>query len=156
MASASVRVPILPIYMVRIIIVLPAKLNDEVMPVDKPTVPNADISSNKRLIKLLPGSVIASTNVEMKIREIENKAIEKALLIVSLEIVCLTISTLFLPFIVLIAERKITEKVVVFIPPPVDPGEAPTNIRNIIKISTGSPRCVKSTVLKPAVRQVTD
>lgn len=126
------------------------------MPVDKPTVPKADISSNKRFTKLLPGSVIERKNVEIKIREIENKAIEKAFLIVSLEMVCLTISTLFRPFIVLIAERKITEKVVVFIPPPVDPGEAPINIRNIIKISTGNPRLVKSTVLNPAVRQLTD
>jgi hypothetical protein len=33
-----------------------------------------------------------------------------------------------------------TEKVVVLIPPPVDPGEAPTNMRNIMKIRIGWPR----------------
>ena len=156
MAKANVSVPIRPMYMVSMIIDLPARLNEEVMPVDKPTVPNADISSNNKLRKLLSGSVIERINVEIKISEIENNAIEYALLIVSLEMVCFTISTFFRPLIVLIAERRITEKVVVFIPPPVEPGEAPTNIRNIIRMSTGWPKCVKSTVLKPAVRHVTD
>ena len=117
--------------------VLPAKLKEDVIPVDKPTVPNADISSNRRLIKLLSGSVIDNINVEMKISEIENNAIENALLMVSPEIVCFTISTFFRPLIVLKAERSITEKVVVFIPPPVEPGDAPMNIRNIMKIRTG-------------------
>ena len=74
-ARASVSVPILPMYMVRMIIVFPAKLKEDVIPVDKPTVPNADISSNKRLIKLLSGSVIDNINVEIKISEIENNAI---------------------------------------------------------------------------------
>jgi hypothetical protein len=143
-------------YMVRMIIVFPAKLKEDVIPVDKPTVPNADISSNKRLIKLLSGSVIDNINVEIKISEIENNAIEKALLMVSPEIVCFTISTFFRPLIVLKAERSITEKVVVLIPPPVEPGDAPMNIRNIMKIRTGWPRWVKSTELNPAVRQVTD
>ena len=129
--------PILPMYMVRMIIVFPAKLKEDVIPVDKPTVPNADISSNKRLIKLLSGSVIDNINVEIKISEIENNAIEKALLMGSPEIVCFTISTFFRPLIVLKAERSITEKVVVFIPPPVEPGDAPMNIRNIMKIRTG-------------------
>ena len=134
----------------------PAKLNVEVIPVERPTVPNADISSKSRARKLLSGSVIESTNVEIKISEMENKAIEYALLIVSLEMVCLTISTFLRPLMVLMAERRITENVVVFIPPPVEPGDAPINMRNIIKISTGWPRCVKSTELNPAVRQVTD
>jgi hypothetical protein len=130
-------VPIRPIYIDSIIILLPAKLNDEVMPTDKPTVPKAEISSNNKLRKFLSGSVIASINVEINMSEIENIAIEKALLIVSFEIECLTISTFFRPLIVLIAERRITEKVVVLIPPPVDPGDAPINIRNIIKIKVG-------------------
>ena len=146
-ASANVSVPILPIYMVKIIIDLPAKLSEEVIPVDNPTVPNAEISSKSRLRKLLFVSVIDNAKVEININEIENSAIENALLMVSFEIVCLTISTFFRPLIVLIAERRITEKVVVLIPPPVEPGDAPTNIRNIMKISTGCPRWVKSTVL---------
>jgi len=76
MANAKVSVPILPMYMVKIMIDFPAKLKVEVMPVDKPTVPKADISSNNKLKKLLSGSVIDSTKVEIKISEMENKAIE--------------------------------------------------------------------------------
>ena len=63
MASASVSVPILPIYMVRIIIDFPAKLKDDVIPVDNPTVPKAEISSKINCRKLLSGSVTESTNV---------------------------------------------------------------------------------------------
>jgi hypothetical protein len=76
MASANVRVPILPIYIVRIIIDLPAKLREDVIPVDNPTVPKADISSKSKLRKLFSGSVMESIKVEMNIREIENKAME--------------------------------------------------------------------------------
>ena len=76
MASAKVRVPILPIYIDRIIIDLPAKLNEEVIPADNPTVPKADISSKSKPRKLLSGSVIDNAKVEIKIKEIENKAIE--------------------------------------------------------------------------------
>jgi hypothetical protein len=142
--------------MVKMIIDLPAKLREEVIPVDNPTVPKAEISSKRRPRKLLSGSVTDKAKVEINLSEIEKRAIEYALLIVSPEIVCLTISTFFLPFIVLMADRRITEKVVVLIPPPVDPGEAPTNIRNIMKIRIGCPKRVKSTVLYPAVRHVTD
>lgn len=62
--------------MVRIIMLFPAKLSEEVIPVDKPTVPNADISSKSNPRKLLSGSVIESIKVEINISEIENSAIE--------------------------------------------------------------------------------
>ena len=75
-ARARVKVPIRPMYMVKIIIVLPATLSDEVIPVERPTVPNALISSNSKLIKFLSGSVIERIKVEIKIREIEKRAIE--------------------------------------------------------------------------------
>ena len=148
--------PILPIYIERIIMLFPASDKDDVIPVDKPTVPNAEISSKSKSTRFLSGSVTDRKNVEIKIREIEKRAIEYALLIVLFEMVCLTISTFCFPFIVLIAERSNTENVVVLIPPPVDPGDAPMNIRNIIKNITGCPKLLKSTVLNPAVRQVTD
>ena len=44
----------------------------------------------------------------------------------------------------------------VFIPPPVDPGEAPINIKKINIKSIGVPIIEKSTVLKPAVLAVID
>lgn len=73
---ARVRVPILPIYIERMMMLLPANDNEDVIPTDKPTVAKADISSKSKLRKLFSGSVIDSINVDINIREIENKAIE--------------------------------------------------------------------------------
>ena len=57
---------------------------------------------------------------------------------------------------VAMAVLKMTEKVVVFIPPPVEPGEAPMNIKNRNDINTGCEREAISTVLNPAVLLVID
>ena len=46
--------------------------------------------------------------------------------------------------------------VVVFIPPPQEPGEAPTYIKNIINARVALLRVAMSMVLNPAVRQVMD
>ena len=43
----------------------------------------------------------------------------------------------------------------VLIPPPVDPGDAPINIRKIRRKTVGAAKVVISWVLKPAVRAVT-
>jgi hypothetical protein len=48
------------------------------------------------------------------------------------------------------------KKVVVFNPPPVEPGDAPTNIRNIELNIEESLKAALSMVLKPAVLVVTD
>jgi hypothetical protein len=48
-----------------------------------------------------------------------------------------------------------TPAVVVLIPPPVDPGEAPIHINKRYIITVGKLIAVKSTLLKPAVRGVT-
>jgi hypothetical protein len=55
---------------------LPVSDNEEVMPVDKPTVPKADISSKSRLTRSMSGSDTERKKVEMKISEIEKRAIE--------------------------------------------------------------------------------
>ena len=47
-------------------------------------------------------------------------------------------------------------KLDVLIPPPVDPGEAPMNIRIIISRMVGLAKAAMSTVLNPQVRGVTD
>ena len=59
--------------------------------------------------------------------------------------------------------RKVTriltqsiQKVVVLIPPAVEPVEPPTNIRQVITKIPGSVICAKSAVLKPAVLADTD
>ncbi len=54
------------------------------------------------------------------------------------------------------APAKSTPSVQVFMPPPVEPGEAPINIRIMRKKSVGLARFCIGTVLKPAVRAVTD
>ena len=71
-------------------------------------------------------------------------------------IVRLKTSTCFSPLIVAKADLTKTAKVVTFIPPPVDPEPAPININKIKNMRIGVPSSVKSTVLKPAVRVVTD
>ena len=71
-----------------------------------------------------------------------------------MEIVLLLISILFCPLIVFIAEYIINVNVDVLIPPPVDPGEAPINIKNMKIMSIGVPIVEKLTVLKPAVLAV--
>ena len=55
---------------------LPAKDNEDVIPVDKPTVANAEISSNNSPTRSLSGSVMDRKKVEIKIRETEKSAIE--------------------------------------------------------------------------------
>ena len=49
-----------------------------------------------------------------------------------------------------------TEKVVVFIPPPVEPGEAPININKTVNKTEAELYKPISIVLKPAVLAVTD
>ena len=49
-----------------------------------------------------------------------------------------------------------TINVEVLIPPPVDPGEAPMNIKNIIIKTVGKDKNLVDIVLKPAVRAVID
>ena len=51
-------------------------------------------------------------------------------------------------------KANITPTVLVFTPPPVEPGEAPINMRNIKRNTEAEPRELKLTVLNPAVRGV--
>jgi hypothetical protein len=60
-----------------------------------------------------------------------------------------------LPLIILIAFKIAIANVLVFIPPPVDTGEAPIHIRNVIIITEGIARADILKLLKPAVRGVT-
>ena len=54
------------------------------------------------------------------------------------------------------AAASSTASVVVFMPPAVEPGEPPTSMQTIIIAWPGSLTRPRSTVLKPAVRSVTD
>jgi hypothetical protein len=153
---AKLSVPILPTNMERVMVTLPASDNAEVIPVDNPTVPMAENSSNISDSNFLSGSVIVRKKVEIKIKDKENKAIENARSIVLIEIVLLYITTWDSPLMVAKADLRITAKVVVFIPPPVEPGDAPTYIRKIKNTSTGTESALISTELNPAVRVETE
>ena len=52
-AKAMVNVPILPTNIEMIMVILPATESDEVIPVDIPTVENADTTSKTKSVKLL-------------------------------------------------------------------------------------------------------
>ena len=85
-----------------------------------------------------------------------NRKMVNALFNISFEIKCFRNSKFLLPVMVDVAESINKVKVEVFIPPPVEPGEAPTNIKKIKNNSMGWPIIAKSTVLKPAVLAVVD
>ena len=64
--DSRVKAPILPVYITRIMTSLPATDSPGVIPVDSPTVPNAEITSNKSWIKVQSGSRIHIRNVAMQ------------------------------------------------------------------------------------------
>jgi CheY-like chemotaxis protein len=79
-----------------------------------------------------------------------------ALRTASSDILLLKHCTSFLRLNTVIAESNRTAKVVVFIPPAVEPGEPPISIRITIMAVPDSSIAARSVVLKPAVRVVTD
>jgi hypothetical protein len=81
---------------------------------------------------------------------------ETVLLTVSRGIVLVKMLTSSLPLSLFQSMRKRRAVLVVFIPPPAEPGEAPMNMRIIIKRMVSLVSCPISTVLKPAVLGVID
>src|SRR5690606_35683978 len=87
------------------------------------------------------------------INEIHKMA--KALEVDSLEILLPKSCILDFPLAIAKMFNVANAKVLVFIPPPVDAGEAPIHIKKIINNKVGTVNSVKSNVLKPAVLGVT-
>ena len=94
---------------------------------DNPTVPKADTSSNPNSITLISSSQINKNNTTATYI-IDIKTITIALLYIFQLILLLLYSRCSLFFIVVTIPKSINPAVVVFIPPPVEPGEAPINI----------------------------
>jgi hypothetical protein len=149
-------VPTLPINIEAMITILPIVDNWGVTPVLKPTVEKADTCSNNKSRLSCLGSVTDKIKTPNRIYAAAKLITENALKSVSIGIVRLSIDIIFLPRIVDTTETAMSRKVIVFIPPPVEPGDAPINIRKIIIMSVGFCSLVKSTVLNPAVRVMTD
>ncbi len=128
---------------------------------ERPTVPKAETTSKSVLDKVPSGFfVIPSENeIIMVTKKTQDKA-RKNITITSLIIFFGTdlpkIITRLLFFIIPTIAAPRTAKVVVFIPPPVDPGEAPTNIRKTMNIKEGTAIFPIGKVLNPAVLAVTD
>ena len=142
--------PILPINMHKIIIIFPHKFKVGVIPRDNPTVPRALVTSNRHFNKSF-WFVFINREVAIEIIDEYRKKREKAFKIIKLLTFLLNRITLSDPLITLKQAVKMRKKVVVFIPPPVDPGEAPITMRiiNIKIVSIDKDEIL--TVLKPAV-----
>jgi len=131
-ATDNVLIPILPINIHSINIILLGMVSEEVIPVLRPTVPKADITSNR-----------ASNNEHFSNISIPivDKRIITIAVIVKVMALRMRLSGNFLfkietwpfPLIELNAPAMTAAKVVVFIPPPVLPGEAPINISRVRK-----------------------
>lgn len=131
---AIVRGPSLPINIVITTMFLLSGERAGVMPVESPTVPNADAASNTASPKLISGSITQSSNETNKTSINAKVAMKKAFSMVSLGMRFLNAAGCLLVD-VASSDFKITKAVVVFIPPPVEPGEAPTIISRIVMIS---------------------
>ena len=130
---AMVRGPSLPIYIVSITTIFDAVDNIGVMPVVRPTVPIAEKLSNSISRRGSAGSRTDSTVVTVTVHIKPSEMIPNDL--------CIIPSGIRLPN--ALASRPVewdtrdlisAKKVVVFIPPPVDPGDAPINISTHITI----------------------
>jgi hypothetical protein len=86
----------------------------------------------------------------------EAKMMEMVRLMISLGIVRLKIFTSSLPFNRFQIINKRRAALVVLIPPPVEPGEAPMNMRTMRRRSVALVKSPISTVLKPQVLGVMD
>jgi len=147
--------PILPIYIVSINIILLGIESDGVIPVLKPTVPNADITSNKTSFKEY------LSNASIPIVEIIINAIAVIVKVKALYVnlegsFLLSNVTSLLPLMELKTPAATATKVVVFMPPPVPPGDAPINIRKARKKMVAAFKPAVLMVLKPAVLAVID
>jgi len=161
MAKATVKGPTLPTNIVRIINIFPKLLRCGVIPVDKPTVPNAEVTSKRIFKKKFDSpparrpSATTRSIVKTTIQAKPKKKTVKTLLTMLFGMVLPKIETWGLFLNIDQKTARIIPKVTVFIPPPVDPGEAPINIKIIIKKSVGVASLPMGKVLNPAVLGVT-
>ena len=129
--------------------------NPGVIPRESPTVPTAEAASNKH-VRIGRSSVILIINPPTPLNVIYIKKTVAAFLSTSPFILRPKKLASSLRRKVAIAIANNTAIVVVFIPPAVEPGLPPISIKIIVINCPASLIDVKSTVLNPAVRGVTD
>jgi len=163
--KAKVKGPTRPANIIRIIAIFCMSFILAVIPMDRPTVPNADTVSKrystKKCLLFKGGNVLSLPhNKSMDVMRVMKKADANIMVMVrvrtSTGIVLLKTFTSSCPFSLFQIIRMRRAKLVVLIPPPVEPGEAPINIRIIMTRIVALVNWPISTVLKPAVRGTTD
>lgn len=132
MAIKNVRTLTRPINIIKIRITLPQTVISAVMPVDRPTVARADVTSNKMRMKE-KFSVRHKIMVATTIKEAATQKIARALMMRPCSRRLLNKITSSLPRIIELTVAKMIAMVVVLTPPPVEPGEAPQNIKMMMK-----------------------
>jgi hypothetical protein len=131
---------------------------------DNPTVPKAETASKMYSIKRWrlpaggrsPPPTMRRREVMTETEKADAKMMEIVRLTISRGIVRLKILTSSFPFRRFQIIRMRRAALVVFTPPPVEPGEAPMNIRTIRNRTVAFVRSPISTVLKPQVLGVMD
>lgn len=141
----------LPINIINIITNLLAALKFAVIPILKPTVLYAEKHSKAMLFKSFSLSKIDIARIAEPITNNDNEITAKARLTEMSEISLLYTSILVFPLAKLQKLRVAMAKVLVFIPPPVEAGEAPIHIKRKIIMMVEKFKAVISTVLNPAV-----
>ncbi len=125
-------------------------------PLDNPTVPIAETASKIMFKKLmLSFSTMAMPKMQINVENRKRVMTENALIILSFSIRLLNAEASLLDITWRMATMMV-KNVVVLIPPPVDPGEAPMNISKITMHVAGVLSNVMSTELNPAVLADTD
>ena len=132
------------------------KLRSAVIPLLSPTVLYADTHSNEMFNKLLFGSKIEILKIAIEITIIDRTINAKDLLTVVEDISRLYTSNRDFPLATFKMLSSAIAKELVLIPPPVEPGEAPTHIKKITINTVGMLNAAVSIVLKPAVLVVTE
>jgi len=155
MAREMVRAPRRPKNIRIVITIFPERDKKGVIPRESPTVPNAETASKEISIR-----ECTSEKLSMIIQPI-TKTMEKRKITIDRfstvnGIFFLNNSTRFLPLMTDQTPATRIPAVVVFIPPPVEPGDAPINIRIMKKRAVGMEIAAVSKVLNPAVLVVTD
>ena len=149
--NANDNSPTLPANMVTIIIILPAIDSEEVMPMLKPTVANALMVSKMMVISGLSPSLKVSINITIKTKVAEKINMLKAFSKMVLGMLRSPNVKFLFPLIIPHKATKIITNVEVFIPPPVEPEDAPMNIKKSKMNKVGVFNAPMSTELKPAV-----
>ncbi len=160
-ANASVNGPTLPANIVAIMQSLEAEFMSAVIPVVSPTVPKAETTSNKDRINE-PFICVCSprkndrSTVKTNIHASARKNMTNDSLTICWGTERPNAITRRLFFSAAITDIITTANVQVFMPPPVEPGDAPINIRSVSTTTEGTERPPMGRVLNPAVLAVTD